>query len=246
MTAYTSYDSQVLVRANMRYPTSFIPLSRCQLNYMDTVLNDGMEEEKWLRIRSYFCGLFSSSPPNWRAFREFIAASGNFFYHYLLHCLQIDYPEEYNVTDHVGTVYRHVWLCLEDGRYFVLSKGVLWKKCKTECRLIGQCYQPSFDFPDDGFHPQVILGVESRSPCQLSTYQNKKPMDLITRRVANIPYVVKTFPNLGRVMQLGWKVEEAGIQLYIYYIEDHDRWIYSRLERVEDAINEHAYTFVLD
>ncbi len=231
--------------AENKYISQFVPVSTCQKQHLEKILQRSYTYVQKVRIRSYFSGLFAYDVHDLEGLEQCIIERGNVFYHHLLFCMERDSllsRDEINSTPYA--YYRFVWLYVERGseNYFVLSKGPVWLANQVSCRQMGESYFPEIDFPDDDSSPQFLLTIESKTHCQQpQALQGRIDVATIRKESDGIACTWQNIGEMGQVLKTSWCVYDGANLLHIYYVEDFDVWYYTYMSTAKEAIHELAY-----
>ena len=230
--------------AQSKYISQFVPISTCQVQHLETILQREYTYVQRVRMRSYFSGLFTFDIFHLEDLQDCIIERGNIFYHHLLFCMERDgLLARDEINDTPFAYYRFVWLCVESGseNYFVLSKGPLWVANRESCRQMGESYFPELDFPDDSSPPQFLLTIESKTHCQQPSERGDKSIATIQKESEGIVCTIREIGEMGPVLKVPWCIYDGANILYTYYVEDYDVWYYTYMQTAEEAIWELAY-----
>ncbi len=247
----------------MTSPVLF-PLSaadRQALFHLMTIITDS----DWSKIQECMSSIIDFTPNCRDSFRDVVASLGQAMFLYALIQLKKWCDKEIDIVRSSRTIYRYVWLEIDNKRVHVQSKGRLWYQRADQCLDKGLDYIPNCELPESFEHPRFILSLEAICICQhleapftndiyaLPTchcvHYHKGcyttpccPIDAGSGSARELCYQPHC-PTPVNVIRLPWEIKTARKKsLYVFCIPRTDFYFYSHSRCIQTAFSEFLLT----
>ena len=214
-----------------------------QSKYLADFLGFVEKNVGWQFLNNLLAPILPSPLMNADEWEDLIRKGGCVYFNYLQQQLKSSNILSFAAYDNpADTTFRHVWLCIDDARPVVMSKGSMWFDDETNCLINASRYKPSLDYVDSDSQPVFILSTENRRyfPFELSCRERRHTPTVKCFSAAPQFYNYKVVDG-QRVLQMPWCIRDGDLRLYIYCEEKSDTWFYSSRSTISQAFHHYRY-----
>lgn len=223
-------------------------LTECDKSVFEIVLSIIEQYNLWCEADNILNKFAQCSINNKNDIKIIVEMYGNCVLHFLMHHLTslVNYNASIELVacglQYYGDIrYRHVWLCIDNGKVVVLCKSHETYGEIGEALSLGLRHQPSIDFPDSS-HINIILCVESVpihllprwnmfiDNCRMSSNVLNVTKDLFLHTsIMHDGVCYKTINFMDCVIiKMPWCIECDSVNFSIYFISNYDMWFFSK------------------
>ena len=219
----------------------FIPLYEYQRAHLESVLEIVEVENLWFELGDC-CASLGKITQDKNDFVRFISRGGCAYYYYLLFRLKCHEVLSALATDHSPeSLFRHVYLYVENEEPVILSKGALWFGDESQCRKRALNYKPSIDISPEG---SMLLTVENCHPhFPEMSHSLKNTLNTLTFTSDCSGYERAILENEA-IIKMPWKTGSELITskpMNIFCLQKADTWFYSHSNDLLTAYHEHIH-----
>ena len=219
----------------------FIPLYEYQRVHLEHVLEIVEVENLWLELEDC-CDSLGEIAQDKKAFVHFISRGGCAYYYHLLSRLKCHKVLSSLVTNcSPESLFRHVYLYVENEEPVILSKGALWFADESQCRKRALNYEPSIDITPEG---GMLLTVENCHPhFPEMSHSLKNAFNTLVFTSDCSGYERAILEN-EVIVKMPWKTgsdQSTSKPMNIFCLQNVDVWFYSYSNDLLTAYHEHIH-----
>lgn len=216
-----------------------IPLYNYQREHLEVILNHIDSHNQWLQFETCCRGILGKINHDRDFIVNSISKGGCAYYYAILSELRSDKDLSFLAEfSNSQSLFRHVYLQIENGTPTILSKGTLWMGNEQKCRELAKSYTPSVDIPDSS-NCVILLSVEN---CHFHypeiSHSIKCARQTFTSPCDNCEQVL-----IGDklIVKMPWTIDSKSIPsdfMHIYCLQNEDTWFYSLNDDLSQAYHE--------